>query len=206
MNTLKLNFESTKNKYKIIVGTLLLVFFFAEQATAQNYLQSRLGYLTGRYRALNKDLLDREEHDFTGGALLNIEYGREFGNKRITFLLGARLEHSIRILKGTYTHTTWDPDVDITAHISACFITVGAKTALTNKLNLLVQAGIGPSYIKWYNNGVHVNSLWRFYPPIDVSIEYALSDQWHLQGGVSTIPPIYFSTATSYFFGFRKEF
>ncbi len=194
---------------KIRIGVITFLFcavFWTNQLVAQSYIQTRVGYVTGRYKALDKNVLDRDEHDFLGGAMFDIEYGRRLGNEKISFLIGGRLQYSLRVLEGTYSANIWEPDADIKAHIPSIFLTIGGRAKIINKFNLLLQANIGPSYVLWYQDGKHTNSFWKFYLPIDTGIEYEFKDDWSLVGGVTVTPPIYLSTTVNYFFGLRKEF
>lgn len=189
-----------------IVFFVFCATFWADQLLAQSYVQTRLGYGTGRYKPLDKDKLNRDEHDFLGGGIFDVELGRSFGSERFSLLLGGRLQYSLRVLEGIYSENTSSPDVNINVHVVSVFFTIGGRVRIINKFNALVQVNIGPSYILWYQDGKYANSFWKFYLPLDGGFEYELKDSLSLVSGVSVVPPIYLSTTVNYFIGIRKEF
>ncbi len=174
------------------------------QLNAQTYLQTRVGFGTGRYAPFNKSELDRNEHDFKYGAIIDVEIGRKYGDKKVAFLLGTRLQYNLRALKGIYTINRWKPDANINAHIFGAFLTPGITTKISNKLSLSLQANIGGSYVRWYQEGVFKDSFWVFYLPVDTSFEYQLKDKLNLVLGISVQMPIYTGTAETFFLGIRK--
>ncbi len=75
-----------------IVIFLLFITMCPMNLLAQSYVQTRIGYVTGRFRPLDKNLLNRDEHDFIGGFMVDTEIGRRFGNNRFALLMGGRLQ------------------------------------------------------------------------------------------------------------------
>ena len=195
---------SLKQILKFWVLFLLVVTFLPIHLRAQTYIQTRVGFGSGRYGPLNKNELDRNEHDFKYGAIVDIELGRKYGNEKFAFLLGTRLQYNLRVLKGIYTVNRWEPDPNINAHVFGAFITLGITTKIFNKLSTSLQANVGGSYIRWYQDGVFKNSFWVFYLPIDGSFEYELKNNLNLVFGLSVQMPIYTGTAETLFLGIRK--
>lgn len=87
---------------KIFVGILFfLSVFWPSQVVAQSYVQVRLASIYERYKPLNPEILNRDEHDFEDGSMVDIELGKSYGTGRFAFLLGGRLQYLQSNLKGT---------------------------------------------------------------------------------------------------------
>ena len=193
-----------------VMFSLFLVFLGQEKLIAQSYLHTRAGLGWGRYAPYNKEELDRNEHDFKLGVIVDAEYGRRFGLKgsdgRFSLLMGGRLHYNLRVLEGIYTKDRWEPDANINAHIFSAFLTPGASVRISNKFSIFLQVNVGPSFVLWYQDGEYMDSFWVFYVPIDVGGEYKLKDDLSLTFGINVQLPIYTGTAETLFLGIRKDF
>lgn len=176
------------------------------QLIAQNYIQAKMGYVYAEYKTLNANFSERDEHDFLGGGMLDIEFGKEFGRKKVTFLLGGRVQYLQERLEGIYSEYQWNSTVKITVHAPAVLITGGIRVKLVDKLSTLLQANFGYKYILWYEGAKHKESFWNLYIPLSVSLNYKIKPQWSLISGLSFRPPVYTNQRNEYFIGFRKEF
>lgn len=189
---------------KFLIVFFMLVIFSPIQLRAQTYVQTRVGFGTGQYLPLNKNKLDRDEHDFKYGAIADVEVGRKYGTEKFSSIVGIRLQYNLRALKGIYTVNRWEPDPNINVHVIGTFITTGITMKIVNKLSLSVQSNIGGSYVRWYQDGVFKDSFWKFYLPVDTSFEYELKENLNLVFGVSMQVPIYASTTETVFIGLKK--
>ena len=192
------------------LGVLFFIFFIQEQAIAQSYLHTRFGLGWGRYAPYNKEELDVNEHNIKLGAIIDIEYGQKFvlkgANEKFALLLGGRFGYNLRIIEGTYTANTWDPNADIDAHMFSAFLTPGVSMKVSNRFSIFFQANIGPTFILWYQDQTYRNSFWVFYLPLDLGGEYKLKNDLSLTFGINVQMPIYTGTAETLMFGIRKEF
>ena len=196
-------------KFKVIFF-LCFILFGQTHSMAEPYQHIRLGIGGGEYGPLDKNELDRDEHDFNYGAMIDFEVGRKFKLKnfddKFSFLIGTRVGYTLRDLKGIYTINKQDKDANIKVDIYSLFLTPGVSMKISNRLSIFAQANIGPSYIRWYEAGTHKDSFWVFYLPIDIGGEYKLKKDLFLTAGINTQLPIYTSIADTIFLGIRKEF
>mgnify|MGYP005993280071 CR=1 FL=1 len=201
---------SEKKSYQINKTTLFLTLSFivlwSSQSIAQSYIQARFGYVSSQYSTIDKNFSERDEHDFLGGAMFDIELGKEFGKKRITFLLGGRIQYVQERLEGIYTEHQWNSSAKITVHAPAILLTGGVRIKTIGKLSALFQASIGSKYILWYQDGEHKESFWSLYLPLNIGVEYKLRNKLNLISGFSFRPPVYTNQKNKYFLGIRKEF
>lgn len=107
-------------------------------------------------------------------------------------------------VKGTYSITKWAPKENIRTRVPAVMITLGFSVKITKNIGGLFQANLGGKSILWYVDGKQTETLWRYYLPINLGLEYALKKGWNLVGGVSLRAPIYISQTTKLYFGIRK--
>ncbi len=194
--------------YKINKISFLLIIFFlslSSQSTAQTYIQARAGYIQHRYKALDEDLLDRDEHDYIKGFMIDAELGKEFGKGRFTYLIGGRLQYNLQALEGIYTAHQSNPNAKIKVHAPTLALTMGVRAKIYSKLSALFQANLGIKYTLWYQNNDLKETFWDEHIPLNFSLEYKLKKDWNLVTGLSLRPPtIYTSQTYKYFLGFRK--
>ena len=210
---MKIKCNLCKKKQKTILTVLFFLSFVIlgqKQLKAQSYIQTRLGMGWGRYAPINKEELDRNEHDFKLGTIFDVEFGQKIGlkgsNEKFALLIGARLHYNLRLLEGNYTSETWEPEANINTHIFGFYVTPGVIMKISDRFNMFLQTNIGPSFVLWFQDGVFTNSFWKFYIPIDIGGEYKLKDDLNLTFGINVQLPIYYSTAETLFLGIKKVF
>ncbi len=185
-------------KYTIIFYIVFISFFSISNSNAQTYLQSRVGYVHQQYKPLNPEILNRDEHDYLGGFMLDFEIGKQLKRKKITFLFGARIQEIKEYVKGIYTQYQINPEADINVYRTSILLTAGLKTPIVGKIALQFQLNFGPKYTLWYEDGEFKESFWRYNFPLDIGLEYPLNKKWNLVGGTSISMPIY--TSRTYIF------
>lgn len=183
---------------------ILFCFFLPNKSIAQTYIQTRFGYVNRQFKALDPDLLNRDEHDDLGGAMVDVEFGKEFGSGRFTYLIGGRLEYNLQIIKGTYTIYETNPNVIIKALAPAVSLTVGVRMKVFRKFSTLFQASLGVKNIYWHQDGDLKEVITTIHLPLNIGLEYKLKNGWNLISGISMRPPVYKSQTYKYFFGIRK--
>ncbi|WP_417372214.1 hypothetical protein [Gelidibacter japonicus] len=187
--------------YAVIFSTVLISFFNIGNSYAQTYVQSRVGYVHQQYKPLNPEILNRDEHDYLGGYMFDFEVGKQLKRKKITFMIGARIQQIKEDVKGIYTQYQINPDADINVYRTSILFTAGLKTPIVGKLALQSQLNFGPKYTLWYQDGEFKESFWRYNLPLDIGLEHPLNDKWNLTGGASISMPIYTSRTYIFYFG-----
>lgn len=186
---------------------LLFIAFGHASLIAESYTHTRVGIGSGRYAPYDKEELNRDEHDFKFGAIIDFEYGEKFKlNENFSFLLGAKAHYNLRKMEGTYTLNKHEPNAKIDAHVFGAYLTPGISMEVSKKFNLFLQANIGATFILWYQDDSYRDSFWVFYLPVDLGAEYKLKDDLSLTFGLNVQVPIYSSTAETVVLGLRKNF
>ena len=196
-----------KNKITFKINLTLIVVFFclSNYLNAQTYIKVRTGYIKHQYKALNKTLLDRDEHDFEKGYMFDIEFGKELGKGNFTYLIGSRLQYNYQALKGTYTIHQWNPSAKISVYAPTLAFTLGIRTKIYKKVSAVFQSDLGIKYTLWYQDNKLRETFIDEHIPINFSMEYELNNKLNLSAGISIRPPgIYKSQTYKYFFGFIK--
>jgi hypothetical protein len=192
------------NAIKVFVVFLLVIGL--NTSTAQSYLKFSAGYVDKQYKPLHPDKLDRDEHDFINGLMLDVELGKRIKRKKISYLYGIKARQIKENVKGIYTQYQINPDADIEVYSSSLLLTTGIKIPIWSKLELLLQLSFGPKYTLWYQDGTHRESFWKYNLPLDIGIEYQLFKKWNLVFGTSISAPIYISRSTIFYGGIVKQF
>ena len=193
-------------KIKLVIF-ILFVFLGHESVMAQSYIHSRVGLGWGRYGPYDAEALDVNEHNIKFATIVDFEYGQKFvlKNEKFALLLGGRFGYNWRNIEGTFTENTWDPEAAIDAHMFSAFVTPGISMKFNDRLGMFLQANVGPTYIRWYQDGELKNTFWVFYLPVDLGLEYKLKDDLNLTLGINVQMPIYTGTQETVMLGIRKE-
>lgn len=178
-----------------------IIFFSTLNSFAQTYIQTRVGYVHQPYKALHPEILNRDEHDYLGGYMLDVEIGKQLKSKKVTFLFGVRIQQIKEDVKGIYTQYQIIPDADIDVYRTSFLLTGGLSIPLIEKISLQVQFSGGPKYTLWYQDRELKDSWWSWNLPFDSSLKYSLSNKLKLVGGISTTMPIYTSRTTIFYCG-----
>lgn len=190
-NTLQITTLIVPKKYAIIFCIVLTSFIGINNSYAQTYLQSRVGYVHQEYKPLNPKVLNRNEHDYLGGFMVDFEIGKQLKRKKVTFLYGAKIQFIREYVEGIYTQYKIEPDVNIDVYRTNFLLTMGLKVPIVRKTSLLFQFYYGPKYILWYEDRKFKDSFWGIDIPLDISLEFPLTKKWNLVAGTSNTLPIY---------------
>jgi hypothetical protein len=190
-----------KTFFNIYKAIFYLMILSANPLVAQTYMQTRVGYVDQTYKPINPEILNRDEHDYLGGFMIDIEIGKQLKRKKTTFLFGARIQQIKESVKGIYNQYQKNPDADINVYRTSILLTTGLKIPIVGKMALQFQLNYGPKYTRWYQDGEFKESFWRHNLPLDIGIEYSLNNKWNLVGGTSISMPIYTSRTYMFYCG-----
>ena len=200
---MKLNETNLGNKLRLC-SLICFFIFLSNQLTAQTYLQGRMGYVHQPYKPLNPEILNRDEHDYLGGFMLDFEIGKQLKTKKVTFLFGIRIQQIIDV-KGIYTQYQINPDVDINVYRTSFFLTAGLKIPIVKKMSLITQFNYGPKYTLWYEDGEFKDSFWSCNIPLDVGFEFPINNKLNILCGTSNTLPIYTSRTHIFYCGITAK-
>jgi hypothetical protein len=182
-NTRQITTPIVPKKYAIIFYIVFTSFIGINNSNAQTYLQSRVGYVHQQYKPLSPKILNRNEHDYLGGFMVDFEIGKQLKRKKVTFLYGAKIQLIREYVEGIYTQYK--------IYRTSFLLTAGLKVPIVRKTALLFQFYYGTKYILWYEEGEFKDSFWGINIPFDISLEFPLNKKWNLVGGTSNTLPIY---------------
>lgn len=190
-------------KHNIIL--IIFYLFLSKKLASQTYLQIRFGYVEHQYKALNKNILDKNEHDYINGFMIDAELGKEFKKEKFSYLIGGRLQYNQQNLKGVYTHYEYNSNAKIKVHIPTIAITLGVRVKIYKRFSSLFKVNLGVKHTLWYQDNKLKETFWDEHIPINTVLEYKLKNNWRAGLGLSFNPPkVYVSQTYKYFVSLSK--
>ncbi len=76
---------------------------------------------------------------------------------------------------------------------------------LNDNFSIFLQAIVGLTFVLWYQDIEYKKSLWVFYLPVDLGLDYKFKDNLSLTFGINVQMPIYTGTQETIMLGIKNE-